>query len=73
MWIVIVMGFVRESARAPWTIYGIIPVPGGQSAPTPLSFLTISGVWLVVTVGSLLIFWFTSRVTASHPEKAEEM
>ena len=73
MWIVIVMGFVRESARSPWTIYGIIPVPGGQAYPTPIPVAQIFGVWLIVTVMTIAIFWFTSRVTAEHPEEAEKI
>lgn len=73
MWIVIVMGYVRESARSPWLISNIVPVPGGQNYPTPLSIWTIFGIWALVLVFTITIFWFTSRVTAEHPEKAEEV
>ncbi len=73
MWIVVVMGYVRESARAPFLINSIIPVPGGSMYPTPLSIGTIFGIWVVITAGTLLIFWFVSRVTAYHPEQAEEI
>jgi len=73
MWIVVVMGYVRESARAPFLINSIIPVPGGSAYPTPISIGTIFGVWVVITAGALLIFWFVSRVTAYHPEQAEEI
>jgi cytochrome bd ubiquinol oxidase subunit I len=73
MWIVIVMGFIRESAREPWLVNSIIPVPGGQSYPTPISVTGIFAVWFIITVATLLIFWFTSKVTAEHPEEAEEV
>jgi cytochrome bd-type quinol oxidase subunit 1 len=73
MWIVVVMGFVRESARSPWVIYNIIPVPGMHAYPTPISIYNIFPVWIVITALALTIFWFTSKVTAYHPEKAEEV
>jgi len=73
MWIVIVMGYVRESARSPWTIYNIVPVPGGQDYPTPIPITRIFIVWGIITVVTLAIFWFTSKVTAHHPEKADEV
>ena len=73
MWIVIVMGYVRESARSPWTIYKIIPIPGGQDYPTPIPISRIFIVWGVITIVTLATFWFTSKVTAHHPEKAEEV
>jgi cytochrome d ubiquinol oxidase subunit I len=73
MWIVIVMGYVRESARSPWTIYNIVPIPGGQTYPTPIPMSRILIVWAVITVVTLAIFWLTSKVTAHHPEKAEEV
>jgi cytochrome bd-type quinol oxidase subunit 1 len=71
--IVLVMGYVRESARSPWTIYKIIPVPGGQSYPTPIPAYQIFVVWGVIIAMVMAIFWFTSRVTAEHPEEAEEV
>ncbi len=73
MWIVIVMGYVRESARSPWTIYKIIPVPGGQDYPTPVPISRIFIVWAIISVFTIAVFWFTSKVTAHHPEKAEEV
>jgi cytochrome bd-type quinol oxidase subunit 1 len=73
MWIVIVMGYARESARSPWTIFKVVPVPGGQSYPTPVPISQIFIVWAVVSVAALLVFWFTSKVTAHHPEEAEEV
>jgi cytochrome bd-type quinol oxidase subunit 1 len=71
--IVLVMGFVRESARSPFTISGIIPVPGGQAYPTPIPVPQIVIVWIVVLVMVVAVFWFTSKVTAEHPEEAEEV
>lgn len=71
--IVIVMGYVRESARSPWTIYNIIPVPGGQAYPTPIPAYQMFVVWAVIIGLVMTIFWFTSRVTAEHPEEAEEV
>ena len=71
MWIVVVMGYVRESARSPWLINNIIPVPGGQAYPTPVPAGQIFAVWLIITSLTLVIFWLTSKVTAEHPEQAE--
>ncbi len=73
MGIVVVMGYVRESARAPFLINSIVPVPGGSMNPTPLGIGTIFGVWVVITAATLLIFWLVSKVTAYHPEEAEEI
>jgi cytochrome bd-type quinol oxidase subunit 1 len=69
----VVMGYVRESARSPWTVFNTIPVPGGQAYPTPIPISNIFIVWAVVLALALAIFWFTSRVTAHHPEQAEEV
>ncbi len=73
MFIVIVMGYVRESARSPWTIFDIIPVPGGQAFPTPIPVAQIFVVWGIILVLTTAIFWFVSKVTAYHPDMAEEM
>jgi len=73
MWIVVVMGYVRETARSPWLINNIIPVPGGQQYPTPVPVGEIFAVWAIITLGTLLIFWLVSKVTAEHPERAEEI
>ncbi len=73
IFIIEVMGFVRESARAPWTMSQIIPVAGGASSPTPLTLQNIFGVWFLSIAVVLLAFWVTSRATAHHPEKAEEV
>ncbi|HTY52076.1 MAG TPA: cytochrome ubiquinol oxidase subunit I [Methanomicrobiales archaeon] len=69
--IVAVMGFVRESARSPWLINGIIPVPGMQDYPTPIGAYQIFVVWGILITLVVVIFWFTSKVTAEHPEQAE--
>ncbi len=73
IFIILVMGFVRESARAPWTFSQIIPVAGGMNSPTPLMIENILWVWLFVTIIVLVAFWITSKATAHHPEKAEEI
>ncbi len=73
MWIVIVMGYVRESARSPWLIYNMIPVPGNQSYPTPIPISRIYIVWFIILVVVATVFWLVSKVTAHHPEKAEEV
>jgi cytochrome d ubiquinol oxidase subunit I len=71
MWIVVVMGYVRESARSPWVIYDIIPVPGPDVDPTPIWIGRILIVWLIDALIALAVFWFTSKVTAHHPEQKE--
>ena len=71
IFIILVMGFVRESARAPWTFYQIIPVAGGQAYPTPLRLENIYLVWLLISVVIILTFWLVSKATAHHPEKKE--
>jgi cytochrome d ubiquinol oxidase subunit I len=73
IFIVTVMGYVRESARSPWTIYQIIPVPGGQAYPTPIPAYQIFVVWAFIIGLVIAVFWFTSRVTAEHPEQVEEV
>jgi len=72
-WIVIVMGYVRESARSPWLFYKIVPVPGGQTYPTPVPAFQILVVWLISLGLVFAVFWFTSRVTSYHPEQKEEV
>jgi cytochrome d ubiquinol oxidase subunit I len=71
MWLLVVMGYIREGGRSPWTIYGIVPVPGGQLYPTPLGLTTIFIIWAAILSMALVIYWFTSRVTARHPEQQE--
>ncbi len=73
MFIVIIMGYVRESGRSPWTIFGIVPVPGDQAYPTPIPMPQIFVVWALIMGLIFLIFWFVSRVTAYHPEEAERI
>ena len=72
-WIVITMGYVRESARAPWLFYGIVPVPGGQTYPTPVPPHQIFVVWMIALGLAFAVFWFTSRVTSYHPEQEEKV
>lgn len=71
--IVNVMGFVREAARAPWTFYQIIPVPGGPAYATPLPLPVIVGVWVIVIALSWVVFWYVAKVTAYHPVDEESV
>jgi cytochrome bd-type quinol oxidase subunit 1 len=73
IFIIMIMGYVRESARSPWVIANIIPVPGGMSNPTPLSIQNIFIVWFFASCIILTAFWLTSKATAHHPEQAEEL
>ena len=69
-----IMGFVRESGRSPWTVYDIIPVPPASTAyPTPLAIGNIFGVWAIISVIVIIVLWLTSKATAHHPEEAEEI
>jgi len=69
MWVVMAMGFVRESARQPWVIWNIIPVPGGTAYPTPISLWSAFIIWGILLGVFLIIFWFLSKVTAEQPSK----
>jgi len=73
IFIIEVMGFVRESARAPFTFSQIIPVAGGTGYVTPLAIENILGVWFVSMVVIVTAFILVSRATAHHPEKGEEI
>ena len=73
IFIIEVMGFVRESARDPFTFSQIIPVAGGVGYTTPLALENILGVWFVSMIVIVVAFILVSRATAHHPEKAEEV
>jgi len=74
IFIIEIMGFVRESGRSPWTVYNIIPVPPGTTQyPTPLELVNIFGIWIIISIIIVFIFWLTSKATAHHPEDAEEI
>ena len=73
MFIVIVMGYVRESARAPYTIFGILPVEGSSTSPTPIAIDRLFIVFGLIMLTVIAVFWFTSKVTAHHPEEAEKL
>ena len=73
IFVILVMGFVRESARSPWTFYQIIPVAGGQAYPTPLRLENIYTVWLLISIIIIVTFWLVSKATAHHPEKKEQI
>ncbi|MFB3764579.1 MAG: cytochrome ubiquinol oxidase subunit I [Methanotrichaceae archaeon] len=76
MWVVMAMGFVRESARSPWTIWKIIPVHEGTIYPTPISLWSIFIIWGALLALLLTVFWYVSKVTAEvtvkHPEDSEK-
>jgi cytochrome bd ubiquinol oxidase subunit I len=72
IFIVLIMGFFRESARQPWLYYGIIPVANAIQFPTPLLLVNVFGVWVVAMIMLMIAFWFTSRATAYHPEESLE-
>ena len=73
MWIIITMGYVRESARAPDLIYGIISMPNTTNNLTPIPIDRIFIVWGLILLTIIIVFWITSKVTAHHPESAEEL
>lgn len=73
LWIIPVMGYVREGGRAPWTIYQIIPIPGGMQFPTPIAPYSIFLVWLAVLSITITAFWFAFRVIAHQPNPKEEV
>jgi cytochrome d ubiquinol oxidase subunit I len=73
MFIVIVMGYTRESARAPYTIFGILPMPHSSTNPTPIAIDRIFIVWGIIMILVIIVFWYTSKVTAHHPEAAEQL
>ena len=72
-WTVPIMGYVREGGRAPWTMYQLIPIPGMQEFPTPISPVGIFLTWLALVTIALLGMWFAFRVLAHHPEEKEEI
>jgi cytochrome bd-type quinol oxidase subunit 1 len=67
MAIVLVMGFVRESARSPWLVYELIPVPGGTAFPTPIPMPQILVVWAVVLGFNWLLIWYVFKHTSYQP------
>jgi cytochrome bd ubiquinol oxidase subunit I len=73
MWLIITMGFVRESARAPWLIYKIVPVPGQMDYPTPLSIGNILAVWALILASTMAVFWFVSRETSEDVEEVDTL
>jgi hypothetical protein len=48
-------------------------VAGGTAYPTPLRLENIFVVWALVVTMVIVTFWLTSKATAHHPEKAEEV
>ena len=74
IFIIEIMGYTRESARSPWTVYNIIPVPPGTTQyPTPISSLNIFAIWIIISAMVVVVYWLTSKVPAHHPEDAEKV
>ena len=74
IFIIEIMGFVREAGRSPWTVYNIIPVPPGtEQYPTPITIINIFGVWILISLVVIIALWLVSKVTAHHPEDAEKI
>ncbi len=73
IFLVVVMGYTRESARSPYVIYEILPFPMGESHPTPIAVGRIFLVWGIILALILLVFWFVSRTTAHQPKELEKL
>jgi cytochrome bd-type quinol oxidase subunit 1 len=71
MWMVVVMGFIRESGRAPWIISQIIPVSENDLNPTPIYITSIFAVWIIITMVALIVFRFASKQTTHRPGEKE--
>lgn len=71
-----VMGYVREGGRSPWTIFQIVPVPGGKGFlqfQTPIPPYEILAIWIGIILWFFFIVYFVFRITAHNPEKTEEI
>jgi cytochrome bd-type quinol oxidase subunit 1 len=66
MWAIMDMGFVREAARAPWTVWNIIPIPGGTAYPTPISLWGIYVIWVGLIAFLLTMFFYVSKVSVVY-------
>jgi cytochrome bd-type quinol oxidase subunit 1 len=73
MWLIITMGYVRESARSPWAVYKIIPVPGQENYPTPLSIGNILAVWALLLASTMAVFWLVSKETSEDVEEVDKL
>ena len=62
IWLVVDMGFFRESSREPWVINSVIPIPDVMPTTVPLSVDTIFIVFAALTVFTFFVFWLVSRV-----------
>ena len=71
MWIILTMGFTRESAREPWTIMDVFPVEGMTINPTPVAVGDIISVWIGITVFMFILLYAVSRRSSYNPETAE--
>ena len=64
MWLVVVMGFIRESDRAPYIINQIIPM---MANPVPISITSIFIIWVVITTVAFFLFWIASKASMYRP------
>jgi cytochrome bd-type quinol oxidase subunit 1 len=71
MWIILTMGFYRESAREPWAILDIFPVEGLSMNPTPVGVGDILITWIGITVFMFILLYAVSRRSSYNPETAE--
>jgi cytochrome bd ubiquinol oxidase subunit I len=71
--VVLVMGYVRESARAPWLLYGVVPVPDSARFPTPIPMQIEFTLWAIILAFAYVVFYYTSKMTAEHPEELEKI
>ncbi len=74
IFIIEIMGFVRESAgHRGRCIISSRFLRGSTQYPTPLAILNIFSIWIIISVMVVIVFWLTSKVTAHHPEDAEKI
>jgi cytochrome bd-type quinol oxidase subunit 1 len=64
IWLVADMGFYRESARSPWLISGIIPIPA-MSSTAPVTVPAEFAVFAALTIFTVLLFRLVARRTYS--------
>ncbi len=68
MWLLIVMGYLRESNRAPYTIYNDRPGSGGTDISHTHMIGTIFLIWALLLTLAITVYWFTSKVAAHRPQ-----
>jgi len=77
MAILLVMGYYRESARAPWTIYQILPteslITPATDIPTPLPISAVLIMWAVILLFVIALVWFIAKFTSYHPTESDSV